>query len=480
MAFSHNSLPGGSISILSQVTDFSIWHRINYEKLFSVLNFRLIILGCVTPLISIQTFAEVFFLSNFIIEGGHELKGEIHITGAKNAVLPILAAAILNRGTSVIKNCPNLEDVKTMQEILTSLGMYVHRDGQNITVCGDRIITNEIPEALAGKMRSSIVLMGAVLGRIGEIFISYPGGCAIGPRPIDLHLSSLRKMGAEIDDLYKGILHCKVSRFTGTEILLDYPSVGATENIMLAACLAKGETIIRNAAKEPEIVDLQNFLQKTGVEIYGAGTGIIRIRGRNEIRADVTYSVIPDRIVAGTYMACVAASGGEMILRDVDYEAVSSTAYYLRNCGVGIELIGEKDMRVKSDKNLKAIEVLRTTPYPGFPTDMQPQFVAVLSKAEGTSVVIETVFENRYGYVEQLMRMGADITVRERVAVIKGVRRLTSAQMEACDLRGGAALVIAALSAEGTSIIKNIVHIDRGYDEMEKQLAGVGAIIKRE
>lgn len=419
-------------------------------------------------------------MSKFIIEGGNKLQGELSITGSKNAVLPILAATVLNRGTSIIKNCPELEDVKTMQEILTSLGLKVEREGQSITVCGDNIKTNEIPESLAGKMRSSIVLMGAVLGRIGEIFISYPGGCAIGPRPIDMHLNSLRKMGAEIDDLYKGILHCKVNQFIGTEILLDYPSVGATENIMLAACLAKGETIIRNAAKEPEIIDLQNFLQNIGVELYGAGSGIIRIKGCTEIKADVTYRVIPDRIVAGTYMTCVASAGGELILRDVDYEAVSSTAYCLRNCGVGIELIGEKDLLVKSDKNLKAIEVVRTTPYPGFPTDMQPQFVAVLSKATGTSVVIETVFENRYSYVEQLMRMGADITVRERVAVVKGVKRLTSAYMEACDLRGGAALVVAALSAEGTSTINNVIHIDRGYDRLEEKLLSVGAKIKRE
>lgn len=419
-------------------------------------------------------------MSRFIIEGGNRLQGELKIPGAKNAVLPILAATILNRGTSVIKNCPNLEDVKTMQEILVSLGLKVERDNQSIIVCGENLSANEIPESLAGKMRSSIVLMGAVLGRIGEIYISYPGGCAIGPRPIDMHLSSLRKMGAEIDDLYKGILHCKVKRFQGTEILLDYPSVGATENIMLAACLADGETIIRNAAKEPEIVDLQNFLQCLGVEIYGAGTGVIHINGCKEIKKDVTYSVIPDRIVAGTYMACVAATGGELVLNGVDYEPVSSIAYLLRNCGVSIERLDSKNLRIKSDQDLKSIEVIRTSPYPGFPTDMQPQFVAVLSKASGTSVVIETVFENRYGYVEQLLRMGADITVIERVAVIKGVKRLTGAFLDATDLRGGAALTIAALSAEGTSVINNVMHIDRGYEALEKSLSMVGAKIRRE
>lgn len=419
-------------------------------------------------------------LSRFVVEGGNRLHGELKIPGAKNAVLPILAATILNRGTSVIKNCPALEDVKTMQEILAALGLKVKRDGKSIIVDGKDLTVNEIPESLAGKMRSSIVLMGSVLGRIGEIYISYPGGCAIGPRPIDLHLSSLRKMGAEIDDLYKGILHCKVKKFQGTEILLDYPSVGATENIMLAASLAEGETVIRNAAKEPEIVDLQNFLQTLGVKIYGAGTGVIHIKGCREIEKDVTYSVIPDRIVAGTYMACVAATGGELILNGVDYEHVSSIAYLLRNCGVSIELLDDENLRVKSDQKLKAIEVIRTSPYPGFPTDMQPQFVAVLSKASGTSVVIETVFENRYGYVEQLMRMGADITVRERVAVIKGVKRLTGAFLDANDLRGGAALTIAALSAEGTSVINNVIHIDRGYEAFEKNLSMVGAKIRRE
>lgn len=419
-------------------------------------------------------------MSRFIVEGGNRLHGELKIPGAKNAVLPILAATVLNRGTSVINNCPILEDVKTMQEILSSLGLKVVRDNHSIIVDGKNLAANAIPESLAGKMRSSIVLMGAVLGRIGEIFISYPGGCSIGPRPIDLHLSSLRKMGAEIDDLYNGILHCKVKKFQGTEILLDYPSVGATENIMLAACLADGETIIRNAAKEPEIVDLQNFLQELGVEVYGAGTGVIHIIGCKKIEKDVTYSVIPDRIVAGTYMACVAATGGELVLNGIDYEHVSSTAYLLRNCGVSIELLNSRNMRIKSNQNLKAIEVIRTSPYPGFPTDMQPQFVALLSKASGTSVVIETVFENRYGYVEQLMRMGADITVRERVAVIKGVKRLTGAFLDATDLRGGAALTIAALSAEGTSIINNVIHIDRGYEAFENNLSMVGARIKRE
>lgn len=419
-------------------------------------------------------------MSRFIVEGGNRLQGELKIPGAKNAVLPILAATILNRGTSVIKNCPVLEDVKTMQEILTSLGLRVERDGQSIIVDGKNLTSNTVPESLAGKMRSSIVLMGSVLGRIGEIYISYPGGCSIGPRPIDMHLSSLRKMGAEIDDLYKGILHCKVKKFHGTEILLDYPSVGATENIMLAACLAEGKTVIRNAAKEPEIVDLQNFLQALGVEIHGAGTGVIHINGCEKIEKDITYSVIPDRIVAGTYMACVAATGGELVLTDIDYEHVSSVAYLLRNGGVHIELLNDRNLRVKSEQNLKAVELIRTSPYPGFPTDMQPQFVALLSKASGTSVVVETVFENRYGYVEQLMRMGADITVRERVAVIKGVKRLTGAFLDATDLRGGAALTIAALTAEGTSVINNVIHIDRGYEAFEKNLSMVGANIRRE
>lgn len=418
-------------------------------------------------------------MNRFIIEGCNRLYGELNIPGAKNAVLPILAATILNRGTSRIQNCPNLEDTRTMQEILVSLGLHVEYDNQDIVVCGESITANAIPESLAGRMRSSIVLMGAVLGRIGEIYISYPGGCAIGPRPIDMHLNSLRKMGAEIDDLYKGILHCRVNKFQGTEILLDYPSVGATENTMLAACLAEGETVIRNAAKEPEIVDLQNFLQQMGVDIYGAGTGVIHITGKDEIKTDVTYRVIPDRIVAGTYMACAAATGGELVLRGIDYEPVSSIACCLRNCGVNIELIGKKDIKVKSLQNLKAIEVIRTSPYPGFPTDMQPQLVAVLSKAAGTSVMIETVFENRYGYVEQMMRMGADITVRERVAVVKGVRKLTGAEVEASDLRGGAALTIAALTAEGTSIINNVVHIDRGYEALETCLSSVGGAIRR-
>ncbi|HOK43723.1 MAG TPA: UDP-N-acetylglucosamine 1-carboxyvinyltransferase [Thermoclostridium caenicola] len=418
-------------------------------------------------------------MSNLVITGGSRLCGIIEVPGAKNAVLPVLAATLLNKGTSILENCPELDDVTTMLEILGALGCGIRREGSRIEVDASRLTASSIPEALARKMRSSIIILGALLARCGEVHVSYPGGCEIGLRPIDMHLKALSQMGAQIDGINDGILRCRAEKLTGCEILLDYPSVGATENIMLAASMAEGETIIRNAAKEPEIDDLQAFLRKLGVQVSGAGTGVIRIQGTREIKAEPVHRIIPDRIVAGTYLAAAAATGGSLVVTGVIYDHIGSVLYCLKRCGCRIKNYSGNVIALESNGNLTALDLVRTSPYPGFPTDMQPQMVALLSKCRGTSVVVETVFENRFRYTEQLMKLGADISVQGRTAIIRGVDKLKAAQLEARDLRGGAALVIGALAAEGTSSISGVNYIDRGYERMEKVLSSIGADIKR-
>ena len=399
--------------------------------------------------------------------------------GAKNSVLPVLAATLLNKGTSILENCPELDDVTTMLEILGALGCSIRRKGSRIEVDASKLAASSIPEELAKKMRSSIIILGSLLARCGEVLVSYPGGCEIGLRPIDMHLKALMQMGAQIDGISDGMLRCRAEKLTGCEILLDYPSVGATENIMLAASLAEGETIIQNAAKEPEIDDLQAFLRKMGVKVSGAGTGVIRIQGIHEIKTEPVHRIIPDRIVAGTYLAATAATGGSLVITGVEYDHVGSVLYCLKRCGCRIRNYSGNVIALESSGKLSALDLVRTSPYPGFPTDMQPQLVALLSKCKGTSVVVETVFENRFRYTEQLMKLGADISIQGRAAIIRGTDRLKAAQLEARDLRGGAALVIGALSAEGTSSISGVGYIDRGYERMEKVLSSIGADIKR-
>jgi len=418
-------------------------------------------------------------VSNLVITGGSRLCGIIEVPGAKNAVLPVLAATLLNKGTSILENCPELDDVATMLEILGALGCRIRREGSRIEVDASQLTATCIPEALAKKMRSSIIILGALLARCGEVLVSYPGGCEIGLRPIDMHLKALSQMGAQIDGISDGMLRCRADKLTGCEILLDYPSVGATENIMLAASMAEGETIIQNAAKEPEIDDLQAFLRKLGVKVSGAGTGVIRIQGTREIQAEPVHRIIPDRIVAGTYLAATAATGGSLVVTGVVYDHIGSVLYCLKRCGCRIKNYSGNVIALESSGNLTALDLVRTSPYPGFPTDMQPQMVALLSKCKGTSVVVETVFENRFRYTEQLLKLGADISVQGRTAIIRGIDKLKAAQLEARDLRGGAALVIGALAAEGTSSISGVNYIDRGYERMEKVLSSIGADIKR-
>jgi len=415
-------------------------------------------------------------VSKYIINGGNKLGGKLNINGAKNAVLPILAASVINGKENVIIGYPNLRDVNTMVKILRSIGCKVQKTPESIVINSENVNSFEVSENLVREMRSSIFLMGPMLGRCGKIKISYPGGCEIGPRPIDLHLKGLREMGVKISEAH-GFLECTVEKLKGSEIHLDYPSVGATENIMLAAVLAEGTTVIRNAAKEPEIVDLQDFLTGMGAKIQGAGTSVIQIDGVKNLTG-VEHKIIPDRIVAGTILASAAITKSEIIIENVIADHLVSVLAKLKEVGC---IVLEKNSTIKiiPPSVLKSVDIIRTLPYPGFPTDMQAQFVSLLSIAKGTSIITETVFENRFKHIEELIRMGARIKVDGRVAVIKGVPKLTGAKVTAKDLRGGAALVIAGLAAEGRTIVENIVHIERGYDNLDIMLQNLGADIRK-
>lgn len=416
-------------------------------------------------------------MSKYIIQGGKKLNGSIRIGGAKNSVLPIFAATILSGKESIIYDCPILKDVEIMIDILKVLGCKVKREGHTIIIDSSDVINYEVPDILVKKMRSSIVLLGALIARLGKAKICFPGGCDIGPRPIDLHLKGLEQLGVKINESY-GIIYCEASDLYGNDIHLDYPSVGATENIILASIFAKGTTIIRNAAKEPEIVDLQNFLNKLGAKISGAGTNNIRIEGVESLSSG-EHTIIPDRIVAGTYLAAAASSGGNIVLENVNIEHLQPIIAKLKETGCSIKM-NSNTIHLVAPKRLRAIDTIRTLPYPGFPTDMQAPIMALLCRARGTSIIIETVFENRFKHVEDLVCMGADIKVDGRTAVIRGKTKLTGTNVTARDLRGGAALVIAGLYAEGTTVIDGIEHIDRGYEDLHINLQQVGAEITRE
>ncbi|WP_041721688.1 UDP-N-acetylglucosamine 1-carboxyvinyltransferase [Alkaliphilus metalliredigens] len=415
-------------------------------------------------------------MSRFIIEGGKKLEGEMRVSGAKNSVLPILAATVLNGSLNVIHDIPNLSDVKVMTGILESVGCHVKREGNTMIVDSSELDNHEIPEHLVREMRSSIIILGAILSRCGKIKISYPGGCEIGPRPIDLHLKSLREMGTKIEEKH-GYLICEAKQLKGCEIQLDFPSVGATENSILAAVFAEGTTIIRNAAREPEILDLENFLNAMGGKVSGAGSATVYIEGVKKLHS-VEHRIIPDRIVAGTYLAAAAATKGKVTLSNVIPEHIQSVIYKLREAGCNITC-SNQSVQLVSPTKLKAIDSIRTLPYPGFPTDMQSQMMALMTMGDGISVFAENIFENRYKHAEELIRMGANIKVDGRVAIIRGVPKLTGATVSAKDLRGGAALIIAGLAAEGTTIIENAKHVDRGYDDIHEVLQQVGAQITK-
>jgi len=414
-------------------------------------------------------------VDKFLITGGKPLQGSVRIAGAKNATLPIMAASLLCPGSSEIKEVPNLRDVHMMKEILPLLGAKIESGPGWCRVNAAKVASSQVPERLMREMRSSVFLMGALLGRLRKVKVSYPGGCAIGPRPIDLHLKGLAALGAQISERY-GYIMAEARTLQGADIHLDFPSVGATENIMLAAVRAQGVTVIRNAAKEPEVVDLQNFLNKIGACIRGAGTDTIKVEGVDKLKP-ASHSIIPDRIEAGTFMVAAAMTGGHIRLENVIAEHTEPVAAKLREAGVTVDTVGGH-IEVQSEGQLKAVDV-KTLPYPGYPTDMQPQTMAMLSCAQGTSVVIENIFTNRFKHVDELRRMGAQISIEGRAAVIRGVERLSGAAVEASDLRAGVALVLAGLAAEGQTTVDHVYHIDRGYDGLEQKLLALGAQVQR-
>lgn len=416
-------------------------------------------------------------MQSLVVEGGKRISGEIKLQGAKNSALSILAASILSRGETVLKNCPKLTDVYAACRILSHLGCNCLIEGNNIKVKSSVINKTEVPENLMHKMRSSIIFLGAVLGRTGECRLSFPGGCELGPRPIDIHLSALRKMGVTIKEEY-GELNCTVEKeLHGAKIILPFPSVGATENVILASVLAKGETEIKNAAREPEIVDLSNYLNCCGAKIVGAGSGTISITGVPYL-SGCEYAVMPDRIVAATYLSAAAITAGELNITDIRTGDIESILPVFEEMGCYLYSYAD-NLYVNAKKILKPVKKIITMPYPGFPTDAQPMIMAALCKAKGTSMFVENIFENRYKHVDELVKMGADIKAEGKVAVVEGVDRLFGTTVSATDLRGGAALVVAGLAAEGITTISNISHIDRGYDEIEKALSSVGANVVR-
>ncbi|MBZ4655207.1 MAG: UDP-N-acetylglucosamine 1-carboxyvinyltransferase [Peptococcaceae bacterium] len=405
------------------------------------------------------------------------MQGKITVSGAKNAVLPVIVASLLSEGNCRIQDVPHLADVDTICGVLGELGASVKMVDSNTLDINCRDINKcEAPYEYVRKMRASVLVMGPLLGRLGKARISMPGGCAIGTRPIDLHLKGFEAMGVRIS-MDHGYIKAEVPRLTGARIYLDYPSVGATENIMMAASLAQGTTVIENAAEEPEIVDLANFINAMGGKVKGAGTNVIKIEGVKSLGGTV-HNVIPDRIEAGSYLVAGAATGGNLLLENVIADHIKPVIAKLIEAGVEIYEEGS-GIRVIGKNPIEAVDV-KTLPYPGFPTDMQAQFMALMTIAQGTSIITETVFENRFMHAEELRRMGADIKIEGRSAVVEGVRQLNGAPVKASDLRAGAALIIAGLVAEGDTEITNVHHIDRGYDNIVGKLKAVGARITRE
>ena len=412
-------------------------------------------------------------MSKFIIQGGKKLEGEIKISGSKNAALPIIAATVLNAGTTTLYNVPDIQDVNTMFEILKKIGATIKRKNNKIIINTSKIHTYEIPDDLMRQMRSSVILAGALIGKYHKARFSCPGGCDIGSRPIDLHLKGFEKLGVEIKEEY-GEIYCNAEKIVGTQIHLDFPSVGATENIILASCLGDGTTIITNAAREPEIEDMIKYLNKMGAKISGAGTDKVEIVGVKRL-AEVSYNIMPDRIEAGTYLVAGAITGGDIRLIDVNSSHIEPILNKLdeANCKLNIS---KNEIEIIAPKRVKAVDI-KTMPYPGFPTDMQSIFGALLITAKGTSVITENIFESRYKYAQELIRMGAKINVEGRTAIIKGTKKIQGANVVATDLRGGASLVIAGLYAKGITQVDNIHYILRGYEKIDEKLKKLGAKI---
>ena len=415
-------------------------------------------------------------MKSYIIEGGKKLEGTVKISGSKNASLPILAATILSEKTNKLYNVPQIKDTKTTLEILKLLGCKIKQNSGKIEINSKHITKTEIPEHLMREMRSTVIMAGALLGRFKEVTFSYPGGCDIGSRPIDLHINAFKKIGVEITE-EAGFIKCKANKIIGTNIDLDFPSVGATENIILATVLSTGTTTINNAAMEPEIIDMVQFLKKMGAKIQGEGTNQIIIDGVEKL-SGVSYNIMPDRIEAGTILCAVAATGGNVILDNVMPEHLTAVINKLEETGCKIE-INNKKITLNAPKKLKSIDI-KTMTYPGFPTDLQQIFATMLVKASGTSIIVENIFESRYKYISELRKMGAKVTVEGKTAIIKGARKLNATTVVCTDLRGGAALVIAGLMAKGKSRVENIGYIQRGYENLENKLGSLGAKIKLE
>ncbi len=411
----------------------------------------------------------------FRVEGGVRLVGQIDAGAAKNAVLPILAASLLASGRVRLSRCAHLLDIDNMLAILRTLGCVAEWDGNDIVIDPRDAHQHEMPGQLSKELRSSIFMLGPMLARFGKATFTYPGGCEIGLRPIDLHLKGLRALGADIRE-ENGFIYCE-GRLHGADVHLDYPSVGATENVLMAAVYAKGETVIHNAAQEPEVADLARFLCALGARIHGAGTGTVHVEGGHAIGAG-TYAPMFDRIVTGTILAAAAATGGDVLVRGADGQEMGNILSKFQE--MGCELVCDGNgIRLTANRPLRPLTLLETGPHPRFPTDMQSQMMALCCCAEGTSVIVENVFENRFGHVGELLRMGAQITVRDRTAIVRGVPRLHGGRVHARDLRAGAALVIAALSACTATEVENIRLIDRGYDRLDAQLRALGARIER-
>jgi UDP-N-acetylglucosamine 1-carboxyvinyltransferase len=415
----------------------------------------------------------------FIIKPSGPLNGQLTISGSKNAVLPVLAAALLTGQHCIVRNVPQLSDVEAMGGLLTSLGALIDWDKTNgcINVDTAPVGKHEAVYELVGKLRASFLIMGPLLARLGRAKAPLPGGCQIGSRPVDLHLKGLAAMGAKIDHSH-GYVSAAAKKLVGAKIYLDFPSVGATENIMMAATLAEGQTVIENCATEPEVVDLANFLNAAGADIRGAGTDTVKINGVSQMKG-TDHSVIPDRIEAGTFMVAAALSRGDITLTNVMADHVRPVAAKLKEVNIQVtETVNGIRIQPVNEKTLVAADI-KTLPYPGFPTDMQAQFMSLLTTAAGTSIITESVFENRFMQVGELKRMGAEIKIESRSAVVEGVKKLAGAQVRATDLRAGAALTLAALTAEGVTEINDIYHIDRGYYKLDERLNKLGADIKR-
>jgi UDP-N-acetylglucosamine 1-carboxyvinyltransferase len=414
-------------------------------------------------------------LDKLVIRGGKRLKGVVEISGAKNAALPIMAASLLSTGYSNVLNVPGLKDIMTMGRLLANLGAGFHYDNSKVTISTEKIRIFEAPYDLVRTMRASILVLGPLLARYGRAKVSLPGGCAIGARPINLHLMGLEKMGAEIK-LASGYVVAKAKRLKGASIYFDMPTVTGTENLMMAASLAKGITLIENAAKEPEIIDLANALISMGARIKGAGHSVIEIEGVDEL-SPMNYTVIPDRIEAGTFMTIAGITCGDVTLKGCRLDHLDATIMKLKETGLTFEHVPD-GIRVIGKSRPKSTNV-KTMPYPGFPTDMQAQFMALMCISDGTSIIKENIFENRFMHVAEIRRMGADITVEGGTATIKGVEKLRGAPLMATDLRASASLIVAALAAKGETEVHRIYHLDRGYEKMEEKLAKLGADVRR-